>query len=208
MFRQHRDKKNMKILKIVLHYLQSGYISQLVLFLNLVVVLMITFHFESLNLLLKIEISSLQNDIANIQLSLEQLNVLTENPQGLEKDYFFVKNEKQIATIAVITIAVLFFTCKILGAGYVPDVHRDLSDLNESVTIVNSDAAEVLAPFEQETDLFDRVELQDKHIEYVTKTQYRNLSMIERKIQKFVEISGSLSRKTEVLLKKMTERFK
>lgn len=200
-------------LKLIRNFLRSRPLSEGVLFLNLVFLFLITFHFESLNLLLKSELASLQNDIHHVQHLNEQFEHFNslQNAGNVEKPFFFFENEKEIATIAIIAFAALFFFSKMVGGGYIPHVNYAISDLNESANIVNSDANEVLKPFEQNADLFNHVQHLDQHLDIITKTDARTLSVIDLKTDRFINASEALGdriHKMEAILKEVARQIR
>ena len=173
----------------MIRFLKSRSLSQWVLLFNLIVVLMITYHFENLNILLKIELSSLRHEIDNVQQHIKTVESFNNNTTSVNSPNFLSQHDVQILFSAIITIATLLFICKVysdVSTGDVGDVSNAISNLTESIRIMDSDVKEVLKPFDQNTDLVDHVETMENHLNMITQEDAHTLSMIDLETDRMV----------------------
>jgi Tfp pilus assembly protein PilO len=208
-------------MKKILDFLKLRSVSEWILLCNLVLILLLTLHFDSLNLLLKIEISSLQDQMSHVEHLHEHLNTFQNDDSKSvshgDHDYFLWKHEKEIVIIVSMTITVLLLAYKFLSS---PDVDVNnvndtisnlndaVSNLKESVRIMDSDVKEVLKPFEQDTQIFDCVDAADRHVDLISKTTNHNFTNIGIELEQLLDANDQLGEAMEAINDSLNEAIR
>lgn len=172
-----------KTTTILFKWAKARSVSESLLVLNIALILLITFHVDTLNAFLKFELQSLEEQIAqNVTLS-ESLSFNNNNSTEIH-DVSSGFSNKNIFLIATATILIVFFIFRQYGGGPISNI---ITDLHENIQIVKENTNEVLTPLERNHNTFDHIELEDGQLRNFLKEDYKDVFFVEKQLNRLTE---------------------